>query len=91
MNRATADTAQDAASTEGLAPLMLWVKRLADRVTRDVLGHLDLEFAWGDVRPADPAKVIDTYVRSGVYAVNEARALLRLDPVAGGATFSTTR
>jgi hypothetical protein len=39
------------------------------------------------VKPADPAeqaKVIDTYVRDGVYAVNEARSLLGLDPVPGG-------
>jgi hypothetical protein len=32
INRATAETAQDAASAEGLAPLMGWVKRLADHV-----------------------------------------------------------
>ena len=65
---------------------MLWVKRLADHVIQELLGEADLEFAWGDARPADPAaqaKVIDTYVRSGVYAVNEARALLGLDPVPG--------
>ncbi len=87
MNRATAESSQDTAATEGLAPLMLWVKRLADHVTQDLLGHPDLEFAWGDLTPADPAeqaKIIDTYVRDGVYAVNEARELLGLDPVPGG-------
>ena len=87
MNRATAETSQDTAATEGLAPLMLWVKRLADHVTQDLLGHPDLEFAWGDLTPADPAaqaKIIDTYIRDGVYAVNEARNLLGLDPVPGG-------
>jgi guanyl-specific ribonuclease Sa len=66
---------------------MLWVKRLADHVTQDLLGQPDLEFAWGDLTPADPAeqaKIIDTYVRDGVYAVNEARGLLGLDPVPGG-------
>jgi len=30
VNRATAETSQDTAATEGLAPLMLWVKRLAE-------------------------------------------------------------
>jgi HK97 family phage portal protein len=87
LNRATAETSQDAAQAEGLAPLMLWVKRLADYVTQDLLGHADLEFAWGELRPADPAeqaKVLDTYVRNGIYAVNEARELLGLDPVPGG-------
>jgi hypothetical protein len=66
---------------------MLWVKRLADHVIQDVMGHPDLEFVWGDLRPADPAeqaKVIDIYVRDGIYAVNEARNLLGLDPVPGG-------
>jgi HK97 family phage portal protein len=87
LNRATAETSQDTAATEGLAPLMLWIKRLADHVIQDVMGHPDLEFAWGDLRPSDPAeqaKVIDIYVRDGIYAVNEARNLLGLDPVPGG-------
>jgi hypothetical protein len=56
-------------------------------VIQDVMGHADLEFAWGELRPADPAeqaKIIDIYVRDGIYAVNEARNLLGLDPVPGG-------
>jgi HK97 family phage portal protein len=87
MNRATADTAQEAALAEGLAPLMGWVKRLCDHVIQDRMGHRDLEFVWLDAKPADPAeqaKLIDTYVRTGIYTVNEARDLLGLDPVAGG-------
>jgi hypothetical protein len=51
------------------------------------MGHADLEFAWGELRPADPAeqaKILDIYVRDGIYAVNEARNLLGLDPVPGG-------
>jgi hypothetical protein len=66
---------------------MGWVKRLADHVIQDLLGHPDLEFAWGELRAADPAeqaKVLSTYVRDGIYAVNEARNLLGLDPVPGG-------
>ncbi|HEU0218621.1 MAG TPA: phage portal protein, partial [Stellaceae bacterium] len=84
VNRATAETAQEAAQDEGLAPLMGWVKRLVDQAIQDVMGHPDLEFAWANLRPAAPveqAKIIDTYVRNGVYAVNEARALLGLEPV----------
>src|SRR5205823_2147050 len=87
VNRATADTAQEAALAEGQAPLMGWVKRLADHVIQDRMGHRDLEFAWLDPRPADPAeqaKMLDTYVRAGIYAVNEARDILGFDPVAGG-------
>ena len=39
INRATAETAQDAALAEGLAPLLGRVKRLCDRVIQDRLGH----------------------------------------------------
>ncbi len=87
VNRATAETSQQAALDEGMAPLMGWVKRLADHVIQDRLGEPELEFAWAEGRPADPAqeaKIIDTYVRNGVYAINEARDLLGLDPVPGG-------
>ena len=87
MNRATADTAQQAALAEGLAPLMGWVKRLADDVIQQRLGHPDLEFAWVEEQAADPAEqatVLQTYVAAGIYTVNEARAILGLDPVPGG-------
>ena len=66
---------------------MGWVKRLADHVIQDRMGHADLEFAWVDLRPADPAeqaKMLDLYVRDGIYTVNEARGILGFDPVAGG-------
>jgi len=89
VNRATAETAQEAALDEGMAPLMGWVKRLADHVIQDRLGHPDLEFVWADLAPADPAeqaKVLDTYVRSGIYTINEARDVLGLGPVADGDT-----
>jgi len=87
VNRATAETAQEAALAEGLAPLKGWVKRLADHVIQDRMGHADLEFAWVDLRPADPAeqaKMLDIYVRGGIYTVNEARDILGFDPIAGG-------
>jgi len=70
LNRATAEQAQEAALAEGLAPLMGWVKRLADHVIQDRMGHADLEFAWVDLRPADPAeqaKMLDLFVRGGIY------------------------
>ncbi len=87
INRATAETAQAAALAEGLAPLMGWVKRLVDHVIQDRMGEGDLEFAWVDQRPADPAeqaKMLDLYVRDGIYTVNEARDILGFDPIAGG-------
>jgi HK97 family phage portal protein len=87
VNRATAETTQEAALAEGLAPLMGWIKRLADHVIQDRMGQADLEFAWIDARSVDPAeqaKLLDLYVRDGIYTVNEARDILGLDPVAGG-------
>jgi Phage portal protein len=91
MNRATADTAQQAALAEGLAPLMGWVKRLADDVIQQRLGHPDLEFAWVEEQAADPAEqatVLQTYVAAGIYTIDEARAQLGLDPVPGTAAKS---
>src|SRR5712691_448575 len=52
VNRATAETAQEAALAEGLAPLMGWIKRLLDHVIQDRLGHAELEFACLRRRPS---------------------------------------
>jgi HK97 family phage portal protein len=87
VNRATAQTTQEAALEEGLAPLMGWVKRLVDSVIQKRMGHSDLEFAWSDVRPTDPrdqSVILSSYVKDGIFTLNEARDVLGLDPVEGG-------
>src|SRR5215208_4686656 len=87
VNRATAETAHSAALAEGLEPLKNWVKRLLDHVIQDRMGNADLEFAWLDARPIQPleqARVLDTYVRRGIYTVNEARDILGFGAIAGG-------
>ena len=87
VNRATAQTAQEAALEEGLAPLMGWVKRLVDSVIQKRMGHSDLEFAWSDMRPTDPkdqSVILTSYVKDGIFTLNEARDVLGLDPVEGG-------
>jgi HK97 family phage portal protein len=87
VNRATAETSQDAALTEGLAPLMGWVKRLCDGVIQDRMGHADLEFAWSDVQTIDPkeqAEILQIYVEEGIKTRNEARAILGDEPLPGG-------
>jgi HK97 family phage portal protein len=87
VNRATAETAQEAALAEGLAPLMGWVKRLADHVIQDRMGHADLEFAWSDLRPIAPreqAEILALYVKEGIKTRNEARNLLGDDPLPDG-------
>jgi len=87
VNRATAETAQDQAASEGLAPIQNWVKQLVDDVIAAEFGAADLEFRWKDDRAGDPAgvaQVATDYVKNGIKSVNEVRGELGLDPVAGG-------
>ena len=87
VNRATAQSAQETALEEGLAPLTGWVKRLVDGVIQSRMGHPDLEFVWSDIPPPNPkdlAAILDTYIKDGIYSLNEARDILGLGPVEGG-------
>jgi HK97 family phage portal protein len=87
VNRATAQSAQETALEEGLAPLTGWVKRLVDGVIQDRMGHADLQFVWSGARPTDPkdqASILDIYVKDGIYTLNEARDILGLPPTEGG-------
>ena len=91
-NRATAEAAQDAATAEGLQPLLVWLKALIDRVIGQVLGCDDLEFAWTDRTAPDPqaqATIAAAYVGAGIKTRNEVRAELGLDPIAGGDALTT--
>jgi hypothetical protein len=87
MNRATAETAQQTAISEGLAPIQNWVKQLVDYLLITEFDAPDLEFCWRDEREVDPqqaASVAQIYVAHGIKTVNEARSDLGLDPVMGG-------
>ena len=87
MNRATAETAQQAALAEGLGPLMAWVKGLLDRIIRRHLGWDDVEFAWVDALAPDldkQARIHAAYVSAGIKTRNEIRAELGLPPRPGG-------
>ena len=87
VNRATAETAQDTALSEGLAPLQSWVKQLVDQVIASEFQSPDLEFAWDEDRAVDPsdvARIAASYVAAGIKSVNEVRAELGLAPVPGG-------
>lgn len=95
VQRTTADTLQEAALKEGLWSLQAWVKRLVDRVTQELLGHGDLEFAWNEEEALDPqsqAKMLVELVGAGIWTRNEARRQQGLGPVEGGdeATVDTT-
>jgi hypothetical protein len=64
-----------------------WVKQLVDYVLLTEFDAGDLEFAWRDEREVDAEKlagIAPTYVTNGIKTINEARAEIGLDPVAGG-------
>lgn len=76
VNRATAETAQEAALTEGLAPLMEWVVSFMNRIIRKAWQTDDYVFAWSDETSMDPlvqAQVDEIYVRNKIRLVNEVR------------------
>ncbi|NLR74219.1 phage portal protein [Leeia aquatica] len=77
MNRATAQTGQQAALAEGLAPLQHWVKSLIDRVIVSQFGYTDLEFVWESDESVDPlqqAEIDRQYVEARVLHPDEVRA-----------------
>ena len=83
-NRATAQTVQKAALSEGLAPVMMWVKALMDRILRDCFDAKDLEFVWSDEQSLEPMiqsqrDQIDT--DSGVRTINECREDRGMEPL----------
>lgn len=86
MNRSTAETGQEAALAEGLAPLMKWWKALIDNMLVR-MGRADCEFAFEDEEAIDPtqrAAIHKTYLDTGVLTRNEVRDSLGKDPIPGG-------
>jgi hypothetical protein len=84
MNRATAQTAQEAAITEGLQPLMQWKKSLLEHIVAQFMGYPELELVWMPEKDPDPKDEADIRLKTaqaeaieinqtGVLDVNEAR------------------
>jgi hypothetical protein len=75
MNRATAETAEQAALEEGLAPLQEWVNDGIDEGLER--GGFDLvEFAWEEestTKPKEQAEIDEIHLRSGVRRRSEIR------------------
>lgn len=85
MNRATAESAQEQATLDGLAPLQNWVKGLIDGIILDEFEMEDLEFAWEDDGELDPKRqeeILTSYSGKGMMVINEARAKMGLAPYA---------
>lgn len=86
-NRATAESEKQRAQDEGLYPVLLYVKRLIDRIIREDFGAGELEFHWNDDEEKDPltqAQINVMYVKEGILARNEVRDDLGMDDVVGG-------
>jgi SPP1 gp7 family putative phage head morphogenesis protein len=76
-NRATAETAREAALAEGLSPVMQWVKNLMDHAVTQIFGYADLEFDWDIEEAQDPlvtAQINQIYLNAGVVDPDEVRA-----------------
>ena len=87
MNRATAETAQEAALEEGLAPVMAWVARLVNYVIRCYWPNSKVEFAWDDMIELDQKVQMDVntgYVKAGIKTIDEVRDKLGEDPLPNG-------
>jgi hypothetical protein len=82
VNRATADTAQEMALEEGLAPIMAWVKGLIDSILIDYFGELELEFKWANEKELDPKVQSEIHANyfGKVLTINEIRDDLGMDP-----------
>lgn len=84
MNRATAETANTQALTEGLVPIMNWVKNLIDFVVWKWFGYTDMEFKWeeeDDTAPDVQMKTLTGYKAAGIITADEARETLGKDPL----------
>lgn len=87
MNRSTADNDGERSLEEGREPLMLWWKRIADRIIQDEHGFDDLEWVWeppSDLDAKAAAEINDLNVRNGSATLDEVRAARGEDPLPNG-------
>lgn len=84
MNRATAQTAQQAALQEGLVPLMNWVKEIMNLVLTKYMKIDDVEFTWKSDPTEDRVKLATArklYVESGILSIDEVREDMGFDRI----------
>lgn len=76
MNRATAETAKETATEEGLMPTMNWIKEFIDYIIFTYFKYDDIEFSWEVDEELDPkikAEIHKIYLDTGVLKINEVR------------------
>lgn len=84
MNRATAQTAKESATQEGLFPMMQWVKDLMDLLIWKYWGYTDLEFGWDEDEAVDPlvqTQIDDINIKNGSKSIDEIRLARGDEPV----------
>lgn len=87
MNRATAESAQEEAKEEGLAPFLGFLEETLTDVIQGPLGYPDFQFVFEqqeDVDPETQAKVDDTYVKNGILSIDEVRDRMGKPPLGIG-------
>lgn len=83
-NRATAESAQEAAISEGLAPIMQWVVNMMNLIITRHFGYTDICFDWNVEKEQDPfikAQIDKIYVDAGVVTEDEIRSDLGREPL----------
>lgn len=75
-NRATAQSAAEAAKEEGLMPLMKWLKGLFDFIIQKHLDSPNMEFKWkveSIIDPVSQSQIDDRNIRNGSMSIDEIR------------------
>jgi hypothetical protein len=84
VNRATAESAQDVALEEGLAPLMQWVTGFMNQIITRWFKRPDLTFDWQQDAELDQltqAQIDQIYLQTSVVTPDEVRENLGMDPL----------
>lgn len=88
MNRATAETAQEAALSEGLQPIIQWMEGWHNDILEQDFGIDDLVFAVKtsvDMDPAVAAEIRASDVKNAIITIDEARESVGREPRGGAA------
>jgi hypothetical protein len=92
LNRATAESAEDKAKSEGLEPVMEWITDFMTELVQGPLGAPDLCFDFAEEKDADPltqAQTSEIYLKLGALTVDEVRENLGLNPYGVGPYYAT--
>lgn len=87
MNRATAETIQEATMEEGLHPILAWIRNLMNLILWKYFQAGELEFDFEEeeeISPEAQATVNQIKLRNGVISIDEWRDSLGQDPLPNG-------